>query len=430
MNPAVHPNRPLLPSDVTWSTDESSPRTSTFPLDASYEAKLALCCAGVVVSGLDTAKVHALLGQPIDWHKLVGFANRHGILPLVHECLSSSCAAVMSADVARELRLQFQANAMRNRFLARELVRLTALLERAGVETIAFKGPALAISAYGTLSLRQFIDLDLLVRENHSTQAVTVLSTEGYVMPAGYSIGQIGRAGSFETSMVNPRGFVCIDLHWRLAEPYFPLAMDGEDLWQRAARVGIEDGAVATLGIEDHLLYLCAHGARHGWETLGGICDVARLVRSPQLDWDRVVARAELVGARRMLLLGILLAHDLLDAPVPERLLDSARRKRAVLGSARTFVRYAADPPPDGPGLYQRWSVPLRMIERPAARMRYLAARALLPGVKDHESVSLPLALAPLYYVLRPLRIALREGRAALRRLRVPDAPAADHPGR
>ena len=406
------------------------PQPLRLALSSGSEAELALCCASVAASGRGAAGAYALLGQPIDWERLARFAVRHGILPLVHQTLTSAFDGAMPADAARNISLQFKANAMRNLFLARELIRLTASLQRAGVATLAFKGPALAVSVYGSVSLRQFVDLDLLVHPEQVVQATGVLHAEGYVAPRGYDTREIGRRGAFETSMVKPDGRICIDLHWRLAEPYFPLSMDGEELWQRAMRVEIEGGEVSTFGFEDHLLYLCGHGARHGWETLGGICDLAQLMRTAPLDWGRVCNRAEHLGARRMLLLGLLLAHDLLDAQVPERLLEAARRDRAVVGAARTFVRYAADTASAGPGLYQRWSIPARMIERPGERIRYLAARALFPSADDHGFVRLPPALAPLYYVLRPLRIALKQSRAAMRRLQPSGAPSAGNPVR
>ncbi len=390
------------------------------------EGELARCCAARAVGGGCGARAGELLDEQVDWQELARFAEQHAILPLVYSGLTSAFGDAMPSAAGRLMRRRFQANALRNAALARELVRLSALLERVGIQTIAFKGPALAALAYGSLNLRQFVDLDLLVRSAQVADAIKLLRADGYVAPAGYGVGELECPGAFETSLVKPGSFAAIDLHWRLAEPYFPLALAHEELWQRAAMVELEGGALRTLAPEDHLLYLCAHGARHGWETLSGVCDVAQLMRAAPIDWERLRARAEQAGARRMLLLGVLLVHELLEAQVPEGALAEARRERAVMRAARTFIAYTADPAARGPGLYQRWSIPLRMIERPAARIRYLAARALVPGADDRGFVRLPRILRPLYYVLRPLRIALKEGGAVLRRMRLWEAPADD----
>lgn len=386
-------------------------------LGGSRESELALCAAVFSVTGGRGPRMRELLRAAIDWDTLTRFASQHAILPLVYSSLRSFEDGI-PADAAQRMRRQFQANGLRNILLARELVRLSAILARAGIQTIAFKGPALAALAYGTLNLRQFVDLDLLVRKSQLAKAVEVMRADGYVAPAGYGVGEVSAPGAFETSMVKPGSLASIDLHWRLAEPYFPLTMETDELWQRAETVELEGNALRTLALDDHLLYLCAHGARHGWETLSGVCDVAQLMRAGAIDWGRLRLRAERVGARRMLLLGVLLVHELLEARVPEEALTEARDESAVVRGGRTFIAYAADPAACGPGLYQRWSIPLRMIERPGARARYLAARMLLPGADDRSLVRLPRALAPLYYVLRPLRIVLKGANVAARRLR------------
>jgi hypothetical protein len=382
------------------------------------EAQLVLRCASVSVTGAGDTSIRRLLDGRIDWEVLMRFATRHAVLPLVYERLSSLLDDAACDEFARDMRRRFQGNAMRNRFLGRELVRLTSSFDRADIGTVAFKGPALAVSAYGSIGMRQFVDLDLLVRQAQVEEAIGVLLDEGYLAPSGYGVREIRCRGAFETSMVKPATGVSIDLHWRLAEPYFPLSMDDEDLWRRVMRVEIEGGGVDTLSFDDHLLYLCGHGARHGWETLGGVCDIATLTRAAPIDWDRVEAISERAHSRRVLLLGVLLAHDLMEAQVPGRLLDAAWHERSVISAARTFVSYAMDTAAAGPGIYQRWSIPVRMIERPAARIRYIVSRGLFPSAEDRGFLYLPQALASLYYLVRPMRIALKKIVAAVRALR------------
>ena len=47
--------------------------------------------------------------------------------------------------------------------LAKKLLEILALLDREGVRAIPFKGPTLAVKAYGDLTLRPFSDLDIFV---------------------------------------------------------------------------------------------------------------------------------------------------------------------------------------------------------------------------------------------------------------------------
>jgi hypothetical protein len=383
-----------------------------------------------------------MLDGGVDWPLATHMALAQAVMPLVYRYLTSELADVLPAAAATSLRRVFHGNSLRNLHLARELVRLTALLEQGGVEALALKGPALALTAYGAITMRQFIDLDLLVRKSEVGRAVEILRNEGYAPRGGYGVADLGRPGAYEIAMAQTGRLIEIDLHWRLIPPYFPLTLDGEDLWRRAVRVEIEGGAVRTLAPADHLLYLCAHGAKHGWQALGGICDLAEQTRAsshtspqtssqtPSIDWDELSARAEQAGARRAFGLGMLLAHDLLGAAVPADVLEAARREPAVVRAARSFIGYVNDPSDDGPGFYQRWSVPLRVIAKPRARLRYLAARALLPSADDREFLRLPPVLHPLYYLLRPVRVALKEGPAAVRRLLRSAPSPADHSSR
>ncbi len=404
----------------------------------SREAELLICCSTSVATPERTARLRAIVQSGVDWPLATRMALVQAVLPLVYRYLTAELADALPADAATNLRRAYQGNSLRNLHLARELIRLTALLERGGVETLALKGPALAMTAYGSVAMRQFTDLDLLVRKSAVPRAVELLHNEGYALREGFGLADLGRRDTYEIALTRADRLTEIDLHWRLILPYFPFSLDSEDLWRRAVRVEIEGGAVRTLAPADHLLYLCVHGAKHGWQTLGGICDLAGLIRASSqassqafsIDWDELSARAERASAPRALWLGTLLAHELLDAAVPAGVLAAARREPAVIRAARCFVGYVSDPGDDGPGFYQRWSVPLRVIAEPGARLHYLAARALLPSADDREFLRLPPVLHPLYYLLRPVRVALKEGPAVLRRLMRSALRPADHSSR
>src|SRR5207244_1068830 len=96
---------------------------------------------------------------------------------------------------------------------------------------------------------------------------------------------------------------------------------------------------VRTLSAEHLLLVLCAHGAKHCWERLGWICDVAELLRrTPALDLSGMLAQARSLGVERIMLLGLRLAAELLDVPLPEDVACRARDDR-VVGALAAQVR-------------------------------------------------------------------------------------------
>ena len=62
------------------------------------------------------------------------------------------------------MRRQDKANAHRALWLTLELLNIHRHLQARGLEVLPYKGPVLAEALYGNVALRQFSDLDLLVR--------------------------------------------------------------------------------------------------------------------------------------------------------------------------------------------------------------------------------------------------------------------------
>lgn len=149
----------------------------------SSEAALVLCCATTAATIQRTAMATELAARVRNWDTVIGIAERHAVLPIVHRYLSLECAAAVPADAMTKLRTRWQLIALYNRHLTAELVRLTGLLRSANIAAVAFKGPVLAAMAYGSIDLRQFVDLDILVRQSDLPRVAEILTAEQYLSP-------------------------------------------------------------------------------------------------------------------------------------------------------------------------------------------------------------------------------------------------------
>src|SRR6185295_14836569 len=79
------------------------------------------------------------------------------------------------------------------------------------------------------------------------------------------------------------------------------------------------------------VLSLCVHGSKHLWERLAWICDVAELVKTrTDLNWSVLLERAVSTGNERMLFLGLYLANNLLDAPLPLHVESKVAKEKMV----------------------------------------------------------------------------------------------------
>jgi hypothetical protein len=124
------------------------------------------------------------------------------------------------------------------------------------------------------------------------------------------------------------------------------------------------------------------------------------------LAWDVVLQLAEEAGCMRPLLLGLSLAHGLLEAPVPESILQRARAEQAVQARARQVTLRLMRTPPSEPHSWELTVFNARMAERSWDKVRHLAALLKAPTDQELERLLLPERLFFLYYPLRVARLA------------------------
>jgi len=210
-----------------------------------------------------------------------------------------------------------------------------------------------------------------------------------------------------EISLLDESRSLNVDLHWRILPSYFASAFDHVEVWQSLASTAFSGRTIPSLGPEHLLLLLCAHGAKHAFERLGWICDVASCLKAfPDLRWAEVLAASARAGTTRELLLGLKVAEDLLGVPSP-----SSLPQDPVVGKLVPLVRkriLAAAPLPT-PGS-ELIPFSLRMFESPRHRIRYLLGQ-FAPSRAEYQVLQLPPAFYFLYYLFRPMRLLARYAR-------------------
>jgi hypothetical protein len=206
-----------------------------------------------------------------------------------------------------------------------------------------------------------------------------------------------------------------VDLHWAITERFFSFPLDPERLWERRSRVSLGGSDVWTFSPEDSLLVLCVHGSKDTWERLKHVCDVAEFVHAHRdMDWGRAVKRAGSLGSERMLFLGLLLAKDLLETPLPEEVSRRAHADPAVGELVRRISERLFRTIDDSPSRFAEIPfrpIHLKMRERLRDKVRYLVRLATTHTVGDWMALPLPKPLFSLYYVVRLVRLAGKYGR-------------------
>jgi hypothetical protein len=369
------------------------------------EDEVLLCVGRVDGSGEISERLSSLLDHHLDWTYLLDNAWRHGLMPALHQYLSSHPA--VPAQVKTQLRDESNALQGTNLLLTRELLRVLGLLEAEGIRAIPFKGPTLAMMAYGNLALRQFNDLDFLLQLADIPRARAVLSLHGY--RSQHPLGRIQEDAYFRSlcqlPLLHEETSILVELHCKVTPRDFSFSAD-QTFGQRLIPVSMLGKAVLTFSREDLLLILCVHGAKHVWCCLGWICDVAKLMSaSPEIDWGQVTDQARRIGCERMLWLGLFLAHDLLGAPLPDLVFQEVHTDSVVQRLAERVYKQLLGSPGIEPSGFSNVLFHLRVRERLRDGFRYSLSLALAPTLADWSMLAVPARLSFLYYPARFIRL-------------------------
>jgi hypothetical protein len=361
----------------------------------------------------DQANIGDLLTDPaLDWDYLLAAAKFHGLIPVLAPRLLRQVSSVPER-VRSELHEMSRRGLEGTLALSGELVRVLRSLNQSQIECIPFKGPALAADLWGNFTLRQSMDIDLLVRPAQVDRAVEVLRSCGY-MPEPESGWQKLLPRAVELPLKKP-GMPPLELQWGIAPKCFAIDLPMEACWRRAQPA--EFGGQVTLAFapEDLLLILSIHGWKHAWNRLLWIADLARLIRkSPALDWTVLNTRAKSCGSEGILLLGVLLAHKLFGVTVPSQIESRARAAGQIAGLANESIRYMQDL---SQPTYTGWHRYLLLArERRSDRIRHISRFLLTPGLGDWDAVRLPKFVTPLYRLIRLARVGQVAAQYAFRR--------------
>jgi hypothetical protein len=137
------------------------------------------------------------------------------------------------------------------------------------------------------------------------------------------------------------------------------------------------------------------------------VVDVAELLQAPGgHDWPALLDRARRNGTLRMVLLGVSLGCDLAGEALPAEVAAALAAEPTVASlRRRSWWRLFArgDAPPAYLERNRFW---LAARDRSADRVASLWVRLWTPTENDWRFVPLPDRLYPLYYLVRPVRLA------------------------
>jgi len=385
---------------------------------SSLEKRLLVCCARTKLTPEVAATICEILAGPLDWDYLLCEAQENSITPLLDRHLSALAPDAAPATVREQLKKSCRANTVRCLFLTAELINILRLFQSQNIPAIPYKGPVVAAQAYGALALREFEDLDIILRQSDLLKAHEIIVSLGYKPKFDWILSP-GATASVVPGEYNyrdePRRAI-VELHTEITLRHFPVKPDLDAFIRNLAPVRLSDRDILTFTAEDLLPMLCIHGSKDFWERLSWIADVSELVQShPALDWDRVARFAQPLNATRMLNLGLALAVRVLDASLPSEVSARVQADRVACQVAAEVRQRLLSRPFRTLDAAGRFHFRRRMLAGKFDGWRYAMRLAVVPSEDDWQMMRLPPALAPLYVALRPLRLLQKYGWAGRR---------------
>ena len=381
------------------------------------ELELILCSARPH-SAENEERIRALLASGVNWSELLASAIEHKLAPASHERLRSLGTAYLSPD-QREMLAELARSTVKNNmaYLA-EMLRLQRVFAASKIPVIPFKGPALAWLAYPNFAQRSCVDLDFVVPQHHIPEIVDLLRADGLVPQFSLHEIQAGKTGSApgQYAFASSGNGCHVEVHTEKTLRYFSQPIDLEQMNSRLVSLEIGGETVRTFSVEDLLVMLCVHGAKHFWERLAWVVDIAQLTAVQNVNWTLLFEIAKKMESTRLLLLGLYLAHDLVEAPLPQTVLDRALADSNVQWLAAQVAEQYAGNKDAGMGVWPRAVFRLRSSDGTWKGLRRLVRLGMSPTESDRETIRLPGFLSPFYSLVRPLRLVGEYGLGFTRR--------------
>jgi len=367
------------------------------------EIKFFIACCQTNPSSDDHKVIHSYLNtEHFTLHTLIGLANQHGILPLVYKTIKSlpTTHYQLPAKILPEINAQYMSISKRNMLMSAELIRIIQLLEKNSIKAIAFKGPTLSQILYGDITLRQYGDLDVLVKKEDIYKIDTLLKDLGYqrVLKLTPVQEKIYIQNAQDLGFYHSKNGLLFEMHWSLLNEDYPLKINLDTIWETPQTISINQHKIKTFPTEELLTYLCIHGSKHLWERIEWIKDIDLLIRKKDIDWGKVVKQVDGSGFEAMIYLGLSLAKELFKTPLPKNVTNHISDMK-ILITLSDFVLENWQSPKN---TFQQTYIKLKLFPGIKEQAVFLHKILIKPSLNDYQFIDLPKSFYWVYYFVHP----------------------------
>jgi len=238
-----------------------------------------LCCRAYLQTGTISDLKTYINTHTVQWEQVYNLCARHRVRPVALYVLSR-VQEVLPAGVLQRFRTYCREAALFTFDRKIEAERLFRKLKNDGVDARIYKGMDLSQLLYADLSMREFTDTDVIIREDDVIKVMTILKEEGYKMhledyfmnhPQHFR--QYNKDLTFGKSCAKGRWFG-FEFHYRPTKTLMEVSYQFDELLHENYLSG------RPLSAEEYYkLMLVNHGAGDFYPSLRALMDMVLLYR-------------------------------------------------------------------------------------------------------------------------------------------------------
>ncbi|MBN9482402.1 MAG: hypothetical protein BGO70_17645 [Bacteroidetes bacterium 43-93] len=284
------------------------------------QAAVVLICR-VFVGTASTEALNAFLREySIDWWSLYRVIAKNKIRPVAYHVLQS---VDVPTDVKQQLKRDRLSLAINCAEHQQELLKLLNVLKQQGIDAVPYKGLAFAHAFYKDHTLREFVDIDLLINPSTAPdlqKLIDIITPFGYlpmyVLSPGMKRVILENTCEFYfDKYVNGQRKFHVEIQWLAHHPVFELhkKLSNQQLFQDPAVLNLGNTDVKVLNTESHFVtMLLHHGLRENWNSLKYMLDLAMILQNGEPDMKVVTVITREYKFNKVLLSGSQLLNELL----------------------------------------------------------------------------------------------------------------------
>jgi len=263
------------------------------------------------------------------WPQIILCAERMRVIPLLFYTIKQFPGIQPPTVIYDTLMAKYLANGGRNLMLSHELKRILDTFDTNTIQVIPLKGAYLAYAVYERFSIRQMLDLDLLVRWEDIPKAITILEALGYIATGTFHWDEeCRRFDHHGPGYRHPSGSM-VELHWNIIDAHSigekEIAI-GEIFLLRAQPGLLLETKTYLLTPEDLILHSVIHQTLHHTFHLGirEFYDIKRIYEKfkDSIDWGLLISSAKELKIERPVMLILTLTDLITGSDITKKLIQ------------------------------------------------------------------------------------------------------------